>query len=107
MRSGEKIPGYSGYVPFKFENVGVTCGQSNRIAEAAYRDSRLPKGKEDYSSSIDPNSRTSYVNSEYRTPQKQMMVSNVSKNSKTWLCGPQHEIRNQSVPGYTGFVPGI
>jgi hypothetical protein len=88
MRSGEKIPGYSGYVPFKFENVGVTCGQSNRIAEAAYRDSLMPKGKEVYSSSIDPNSRTSYVNSEYRTPQKQMMVSNASKNSKTWLCGP-------------------
>lgn len=35
------------------------------------------------------------------------MVSNNSKHSKTWLCGPQHEIKNQSIPGYTGFIPGI
>jgi len=93
MNSGDKIPGYSGYVPFKYDNVGLTCGQSNRIAEAAYRENLQPRGKDNYAS-IDPNSRTAYVNAEHKTPQKIMMVSNSSKNSKTWLCGPQHEIRN-------------
>lgn len=31
----------------------------------------------------------------------------MSKTSVTWMNGPQHEIRNQCIPGYTGFVSGI
>ena len=94
MRSGENIPGYCGYVPFKFENVGVTVGQSNKIAAQAYMTHKAERGKPPICNKVDPNSRTSYVDSVTRTPQKHMMVSNSSKNSKTWLCGPQHEIRN-------------
>lgn len=30
-----------------------------------------------------------------------------SKDSKTWINGPTHEIRNQCLPGYTGFIPGV
>lgn len=35
------------------------------------------------------------------------MVSNLSKYSTTWLNGPAHEIRNQCIPGYTGFIPSV
>lgn len=35
------------------------------------------------------------------------MLGNNSKDAKSWLNGPTHEIRNQCLPGYTGFVPGI
>ena len=45
MKSGEKIPGYTGFVPFRFENIGLTVGESNRVAENAYRTS-VSKGKE-------------------------------------------------------------
>jgi hypothetical protein len=35
------------------------------------------------------------------------MIGNKSKDAKSWLNGPTHEIRNQCLPGYTGFIPGI
>jgi len=31
----------------------------------------------------------------------------MSKTSCTWMNGPTHEIRNQCIPGYTGFISGI
>ena len=36
-----------------------------------------------------------------------MMVSTLSKYSKSWVNGPTHEIHDQRVPGYTGFIPGV
>ena len=30
-----------------------------------------------------------------------------SKDSVTWVNGPKHEIRNQCIPGYTGFISGV
>ena len=35
------------------------------------------------------------------------MIGNKSKTAKTWINGPTHEIRNQCLPGYTGFIPGV
>lgn len=35
------------------------------------------------------------------------MLGNHSKDAKSWLNGPTHLIRKQSVPGYLGFVPGL
>lgn len=35
------------------------------------------------------------------------MVGNKSKGSVSWINGPTHEIRNQCLPGYTGFIPGV
>jgi len=35
------------------------------------------------------------------------MIGNKSKDAKSWINGPTHEIRNQCLPGYTGFIPGV
>lgn len=35
------------------------------------------------------------------------MLGNRSKDAKTWINGPTHEIRNQCLPGYTGFIPSV
>jgi len=35
------------------------------------------------------------------------MIGNTSKGSVSWINGPTHEIRNQCLPGYTGFIPGV
>jgi hypothetical protein len=35
------------------------------------------------------------------------MIGNKSKEAKSWMNGPTHEIRNQCLPGYTGFIPGV
>ena len=34
-------------------------------------------------------------------------MGNNSRDARTWVGGPRHEIRDQRVPGYTGFLPGI
>jgi hypothetical protein len=39
--------------------------------------------------------------------QGDIMVGNLSRYSRTWINGPQHNIREQRIPGYTGFIPGI
>jgi len=45
MNSGNKIPGYTGYVPYRYENIGLTVGASNRVSEGIYRGALTNKGK--------------------------------------------------------------
>lgn len=35
------------------------------------------------------------------------MYGNLSRYAKNWINGPNHEIRNQYVPGYTGHIKGL
>ena len=51
--------------------------------------------------------RSTSIDGTNESPQKIAMRGNMSKTSCTWMNGPTHEIRNQCVPGYTGFVSGI
>ncbi len=39
--------------------------------------------------------------------QSKLMLGNKSKDAKSWINGPTHEIRNQCLPGYTGFIPSV
>lgn len=39
--------------------------------------------------------------------QQSMMLGNNSKDAVSWLNGPTHMMRKQSIPGYTGFIPGM
>ena len=39
--------------------------------------------------------------------QKKIILGNRSRDAKTCINGPTHEIRNQCLPGYTGFIPGV
>ena len=36
-----------------------------------------------------------------------LKYGNWSKHAPNWICGPNHEIRYQQVPGYTCHVPGL
>jgi hypothetical protein len=36
-----------------------------------------------------------------------LKYGNYSKHAPNWICGPNHEIRYQQVPGYTCHVPGL
>jgi hypothetical protein len=35
------------------------------------------------------------------------IFGNQSRFAKNWACGPNHMIRNQQVPGYTGHIKGL
>jgi hypothetical protein len=39
--------------------------------------------------------------------QQSMMLGNNSKDAVSWLNGPTHMMRKQSIPGYAGFIPGV
>jgi len=51
--------------------------------------------------------RSTSVDGSAEVWQKQAARSNMSKTSVTWMNGPMHEVRNQCIPGYTGFVSGV
>ena len=51
--------------------------------------------------------RSTSVDGSNENLQKVTMRGNLSKTSVTWMNGPMHNIRNQCIPGYTGFVSGI
>lgn len=107
------IPGYSGHIPYKNEFIGLTTGSSNKAAEITYRGTNHPNSLSSYGNAIVNSSnamsppRSDAVDRRFETPEKGLAVSNLSKYSKTWLAGPQHEIKNQCIPGYTGFIPGV
>ncbi len=109
--SSLNIPGYTGFVPFKSNFVGRTVCDANRDAEKAFK-----KSIRDFSLSglvirdIHEGAlsqRSTCVNVLEQQPENRMILGNHSKNSKTWINGPTHEIRNQCLPGYTGFIPGV
>lgn len=113
MNSSKNIPGYSGHIPYRNEFVGLTTGASNQAAEISYRSINQPTTMGQYGTAIVNSSaamsppRSDAVDRRFESPEKGLAVSNLSKYSKTWMGGPQHEIRNQCIPGYTGFIPGV
>ena len=51
--------------------------------------------------------RSTMVDGSNEAFQGSKMIGNNSRESNTWLNGPKHDIRNQCVPGYTGFISGV
>ena len=113
MRASGNIPGYSGHIPYKQEFVGLTTGASNHACEITYKTNTNPSALSAYGGAIMNQAaamsppRSNAVDRRFETPEKSLAVSNLSKYSKTWLAGPQHEVKNQCIPGYTGFIPGV
>ena len=52
-------------------------------------------------------SRSQSIDGSNETAERLKAFGKTSKNSVTWVNGPQHEIRNQCIPGYTGFISGV
>lgn len=109
--SSQNIPGYTGFVPYKCEFVGRTTCDSNKGAEHAFRQSNMSKEKvgaiiRDYHAG-QVIERSNAINTRAEMPENNLILGMRSKDSKTWMNGPTHEIRNQVVPGYTGFIPGV
>ena len=112
MNSGTKIPGYSGHIPCKQDIVGHTTGESNRQAGSNFAVSRDPSLMKSGAMQMKETGmitmmRSTSVDGSAEKPQKFRAIGNMSKTSCTWMNGPMHQIRNQCVPGYTGFVSGI
>ena len=102
----EYLPGYTGHVPSKNERFGSTAGQIKReilydegmhpINLQGGRDSSKGDGHRLYSSNFVP-----------AIDKNKEVHGNLSRFAKNWVCGPNHVIRNQQVPGYTGHIKGL
>ena len=111
MSFAEKIPGYCGHIPYKGDYYGLTTGNLNRVAQGVHntRNGFSTAASQVLASSKSAMSlqRSTMVDPSILKPEKQLMVSNFSKNSKSWINGPAHEIRSQCIPGYTGYIQGV
>ena len=112
MQSGLKIPGYSGHIPLKLDIVGQTTGETNRQAGDNFRYKVKPSMIDSGSSimqqqKIATQMRSNSVDGSQEYPERSTMRGNMSKTSVSWMNGPMHNIRNQCIPGYTGFVSGV
>ena len=98
------LPGYTGHVPSKTERFGSTAGNIKReILDDA---GKHPVNLEKYSRIHDGN-RLYSPNFTPAIDKNKQIYSNISRYSKNWVCGPNHEIRHQHVPGYTGHIKGL
>ena len=113
MQSGQKIPGYSGFIPHKQEHVGLTTGESNKQAGFSYLTAKHPNSSQAQIARATANqilmtqSRSMSIDGTNEKKQKMESLGKRSKDSVTWVNGPNHEIRNQCIPGYTGFISGV
>ena len=97
MNSGKNIPGSSGFVPYKSEYFGNTTCSANRAAEIAYKNQvsfKHGNAALHGQKSTHLLNRSTSVDSRAEAPQLQMILGNKSKDSKTWINGPTHEVRN-------------
>jgi hypothetical protein len=108
--ASKNIPGYTGFVPFKSEFFGKTVCASNRNAEHIYRYRESSPKIGTIVNELTTNAvkgRSNSINPERLTAMQKLALSTRSRDSVTWVNGPTHEIRNQCLPGYTGFIPGV
>jgi len=94
--SKQALPGYTGYIPQKFQTFGVTMGQvSKTLVEKTI---------------TIPNSQANNI---YNSPAIRPLQTAAkelfgfkSNYQKTWVCGPMDQLYNQQIPGYGGHIPG-
>jgi len=100
----EYLPGYTGHVPSKNERFGATAGQIKReiLEDAGKHPIILNTMKE-----VDETGRLYSSNFVPAIDKNKIVFGNMSRYAKNWINGPNHQIRNQQVPGYTGHVKGL
>lgn len=100
----EYLPGYTGHVPSKNERFGATAGQIKReiLADSGKHPIILDSLRER------DDSKRLYA-STFVPPidDNKIIYGNLSRYAKNWMNGPNHQIRNQFVPGYTGHIKGL
>ena len=99
-------PGYTGHVPHKKNLFGVTTGNANKILVTKNGTKKFEaEGARHAGACSNIGKRNKSAGAALRT--NHLKYGNWSKHAVNWISGPNHEIRYQQVPGYTGHVPGI
>ena len=100
----EYLPGYTGHVPSKQERFGATAGQIKReiLGDRGVHPIVIQNHvKQDETARIYSSKFTPAVD------KNKVVYGNMSRFAKNWVCGPNHNIRHQHVPHYTGHIKGL
>ena len=102
--SKEYLPGYTGHVPSKMERFGATAGQIKReiLSDSGKHPIVLETMRD-----VDETGRLYSSNFVPAIDKNKVVYGNMSRYAKNWISGPNHQIRNQQVPGYTGHIKGL
>lgn len=107
----EYMPGYTGHVPTKVDQFGMTAGDVNRTILEAFNPppkgtaSRLPTSP--HGQSISLYSETALQSMTPKNKPFKNVFGNCSRYATNWISGPTHEMCQQQIPGYEGHVPGL
>jgi hypothetical protein len=107
----EYMPGYTGHVPTKVDQFGMTAGEVNRTIIDAFNPPRTAMPS--HNNSINTSPRMSLYNDQSlqnMTPKNKPfknIFGNCSRYATNWISGPTHEMCQQHIPGYDGHVPGL
>jgi hypothetical protein len=98
----EYLPGYTGHVPSKNERFGSTAGQIKREILTDF-------GKHPITMTRFASDSTRLYGNKFipAIDKNKIVYGNHSRFAKNWGSGPNHMIRNQRVPGYTGHIKGL
>jgi hypothetical protein len=98
----EYMTGYTGHVPTKADFFGASAGNIQRqILDNKGRSSVYDQTPQEfhtlqmYSGVIPPFDKNKII------------FGNHSRFARNWVCGPNHMINEQRIPGYTGHIKGM
>lgn len=98
----EYMTGYTGHVPTKADMFGASAGNIQRqILENKGRSQAY------YSTTSDFKTLQYYSGEPVPFDKNKVIFGNHSRFGKNWMCGPNHMINDQRIPGYTGHVKGL
>lgn len=101
----EYMPGYTGHVPTKVDQFGMTAGDVNRTIIEAFNP---PKTATILTSPTMSLYQThSLLNMTPKNKPHKNIFGNCSRYATNWISGPTHEMCQQHIPGYDGHVPGL
>jgi len=105
--SKEYMPGYTGHVPTKVDQFGMTAGDVNKTIIDFFNPGSNLMTKTPKSPTMSLYSNVSLQNMTPKNKPFKNVFGNCSRYATTWIGGHQHEMCQQHIPGYDGHVPGL
>jgi hypothetical protein len=104
----EYMPGYTGHVPTKVDQFGMTAGDVNRSIIDFFNPMHTPVShRPEKSPTMTLYSKASLQSMTHKNKPYKNVFGNCSRYATTWIGGHQHEMCQQHIPGYDGHVPGL
>ena len=104
----EYMPGYTGHVPTKVDQFGMTAGDVNRVILDAFNPGASPRlNHPKQHPTVTLYQATSTQNMTHKNKPLKNIFGNCSRLATNWIAGPTHEMCQQHVPGYDGHIPGL